>query len=160
MIRIVYDIETKEVITILLSADGLTAFNEKTTGLLQGGAESILPQALSFGLSPQPILDFIAQNNINIPLLEEMKKTLKDKAFCHELLDEFNAQEQETSVPAETYKAMIDAFRYVLFALQMGNVVQAKSQILLISTTDFGTFWTQAHQDYFVGKINTYLGIV
>jgi len=159
MIRIVYEIETKEVTTILLSADGLTAFNEKTMGILQGGAEAILPQALSFGLSPQPILDFIEQNNIDIPLLEDMKKTLKDKAFCQGLLDEFNAQEQETSVPAEIYKQMIDAFQYVLFALQMGNVIQAKNQILLISTTDFGSFWTQGHQDYFVGKINTYLGI-
>lgn len=160
MIRIVYDLESKEVITIVLSADGLTSFNEKTTGLLQGAAESILPQALSFGLSPQPILDFIEENNIDIPLLDDMKKTLKDKAFCHELLDEFNAQEQETSVPAEVYKQMIDAFTYILFALQMGNIIQAKNQILLISTTDFDPFWTQTHQDYFVNKIDTYLGLV
>lgn len=92
------------------------------------------------------------------PPPDNASKQQQDIAFGNSLIAEFNTSEQETAVDSATYQAIIDVFKYVLFALQMGNLVQAKTQILAISTTAYAPVWDINKQTYFVNKINTYLG--
>jgi hypothetical protein len=84
-------------------------------------------------------------------------KQQKDIAFGNSLIAEFNAAEQQTAVDASTYQAIIEVFKYALFALQMGNIVQARAQIMAISITNYAPVWDQSKRDYFISKIDNYL---
>lgn len=84
-------------------------------------------------------------------------KQKADIDFGNSLISEFNTSEQETAVDATTYQAIIDVFKYVLFALQMGNLVQAKNQLNAISTTAYAPVWDADKRNYFINKIDNYL---
>lgn len=156
--RIIYNHATLQVSAIEFDVQSMTAFGPDYAAI-QADPETVINVAIAVGLDTTQIINFAKENNIILPMTPELEKTLKDRAFCTGLLNEFTAQQQQTSVDAATYKVMIGVFQYVLFALQMGNVLQAKMQLLEISPIDYQPVWTQADQDYYVGKINTYLGL-
>lgn len=88
---------------------------------------------------------------------DPISKQQADIDFGNLLIAEFNAGEQQTAVDAQTYQVIIEVFKYVLFALQMGNLLQAKNQLNAISTTAYVPVWDATKRDYFLGKINQYL---
>lgn len=88
---------------------------------------------------------------------DPVTKQQADIYFGNSLIAEFNAGEQQTAVDAQTYQVIIEVFKYVLFALQMGNLLQAKNQLNAISTTAYVPVWDATKRDYFLNKINQYL---
>jgi hypothetical protein len=92
-----------------------------------------------------------------LPPIDPISKQVNDKRFGQQLIDEFNAGQQQTEVDASNYQVMIDAFYYVIQALQMGNLIQAKKQLNEVSVVAFGPLWTSVQRDYFIGKIDNYL---
>lgn len=85
----------------------------------------------------------------------ELKR--KDINFGNSLLLEFLTGQKDITLDNATYRAMSETFKYAEAALRRGDIPQAKTELTNIAPSD--PVWTQSAKDYFLNKINTYLGI-
>ena len=81
----------------------------------------------------------------------------RDIDYGNSLLLEFLTGQKDLSLDNPTYRAISNTFQYAELALRRGDLVQAKTELSNIPPTP--PVFTQATKDYFINKINQYLGI-
>ena len=82
---------------------------------------------------------------------------LKDVAFGERLLLEFLTGQAQVSLDNATYRLVSDLFKYAEAALKRGDLPQAKTELQAIAVME--PVWSQEAKDYFINKINQYLGV-
>lgn len=85
----------------------------------------------------------------------DLKK--RDIDFGNSLLLEFLTGQKDLSLDNATYRAVSDSFHFAELALRRGDITQAKTELTAIEPS--APVWTQETKDYFIAKINTYLGL-
>lgn len=81
----------------------------------------------------------------------------QDIAFGNGLLLEFLTGQKDIALDNMTYRAVSETFKYAESALRRGDIPQAKTELTNIALSP--PVWTQDAKDYFIYKINNYLGI-
>ena len=81
----------------------------------------------------------------------------RDIEFGNSLLLEFLTGQKDIALDNATYRAVSETFKYAEAALRRGDIPQAKTELTNIALSP--PVWTQEAKDYFIAKINTYLGI-
>lgn len=82
---------------------------------------------------------------------------IRDIEFGQSLLLEFLTGQKDIALDNATYRAVSDTFKYAEAALRRGDIPQAKTELTNISLSP--PVWTQEAKDYFISRINSYLGI-
>lgn len=85
----------------------------------------------------------------------KMKK--EDIEFGNSLLLDFLTGQKDIALDNPTYRAVSEIFKYAESALRRGDIPQAKTELTNIAISP--PVWTQGAKDYFISKINTYLGL-
>lgn len=85
----------------------------------------------------------------------ELKK--KDISFGTALLLEFLTGQKDITLDNATYRSTSETFKFAEAALRRGDIPQAKTELTAIAPSP--PVWTQEAKDYFIAKINTYLGL-
>jgi hypothetical protein len=155
VIRIIYDLQTKEVLSILDGADGVTAYNQNTCGLIQSNEVEMLSQAIAFGLEAQPILDFIDSHNLN-EMHPELRKVMKDRAFGQKLLNEFLAENKTIDLTLEQDLQIFQSLSPLVSMLTIGAINRAAE--LWDQVPADGVIITQARKDKYTNMLMEYLG--
>lgn len=93
----------------------------------------------------------------NPPSLDPTELKKNDIAFGNELLLEFLTGQKDVALDNATYRAMSETFKFAESALRRGDIPQAKTELNGIAPAP--PVWTLEAKDYFIKKINTYLGI-
>lgn len=81
----------------------------------------------------------------------------RDIEFGNSLLFEFLTGQKDITLDNTTYRAVSETFKFAEAALRRGDIPQAKTELTAIAPSP--PVWTQEAKDYFIAKINTYLGI-
>lgn len=88
---------------------------------------------------------------------DPMQQKRNDINFGNSLLLEFLAGQKDLSLDNSTYRAVSEMFHFAEIALRRGDIVQAKTELLNIEL--YPPVWTQDAKDYFIGKIDNYIGV-
>lgn len=80
----------------------------------------------------------------------------QDIEFGNSLLLEFLAGQKDLSLDNTTYRAVSELFHFAEVALRRGDIAQAKTE--LSNITLYPPVWTQEAKDYFISRIDNYLG--
>lgn len=155
IIRIVYDLDSRQVIDVLSSGLGQTYTNENLHGFIQGEAEKIIPQALSFMIQAAPILTFMEANNIDIGMIQELKQVYKDQTFGQQILNEFIAgrKSQQTEPDEDLLLMDKNVLGDVRELLYDGSI---RSAMLKLQSKPEQIIPAEV-KAYFVDKMQTYL---
>lgn len=81
----------------------------------------------------------------------------RDIEFGNSLLLEFLTGQKDIALDNATYRAMSETFKYAEAALRRGDIPQSKTELENIPLAP--PVWTQEAKDYFIAKIDTYIGI-
>lgn len=88
---------------------------------------------------------------------DPVKVKTRDITFGNELLLEFLTGQKDITLDNATYRAVSETFKFAEAALRRGDIPQAKTELTAIAPSP--PVWTQEAKDYFIAKINTYLGL-
>lgn len=80
-----------------------------------------------------------------------------DINFGNYLLLEFLTGQRDITLDNATYRAVSETFKFAEAALRRGDIPQAKTELTNIAISP--PVWTQEAKNYFISKINTYLGL-
>lgn len=88
---------------------------------------------------------------------DPVKIKSRDIEFGNSLLMEFLTGQKDITLDNATYRAMSETFKYAESALRRGDIPQAKTELNGIALAP--PVWTLDAKNYFINKINQYLGI-
>lgn len=156
-IIVVYRLEDNVITSIAEVIEGsISHFDPETYGSIQGKYASVRLQVIAIGLNIQQVDEWVLNNsNIANQTAADLKKA--DIRFGEGLLLEFLTGQKDIALDNTTYRAVSEIFKYAESALRRGDIPQAKTELTAIAPSD--PVWTQETKDYFIGKINIYLGI-
>lgn len=152
-IRITYNTDTLEIINISIS-EGTTLAPEGI-GVIDAPYPQARKQAIAIGLDILQV-DEWAFNNLQQPTTPEAQKKA-DIRFGENLLLEFLAGQKNVSLDNATYRAVSETFKYAEAALRRGDITQARTELLNIELMP--PVWTEDIKNYFIQKIDNYVGI-
>lgn len=155
MIRVVYNLDTKEIISVINGADGQTYFDASTTGILQGKPDDIVLHASAFGLALEPILTFFDSNNIMTDMDETVRQVVKNKTFGQQIMNKFIAARAGLPASADQDLQIMDysVLGDVRELLYDGSIKSAREKLLTKSEQIIPT----ALRDAFVEEMEEYL---
>lgn len=156
MIRVIYHIFTKEIITILFASDGFTAFDQQTQGMIQGDRELVVSQASLLNLNMAPIIEFLDANGIGDPLIARRLKVERDMAFGRKLKIMFLSEQKEMDLTLAEDAVIYQQFNPMLQWLDIGAINRVQEMWAAVPVD--GVIITAERKAMYTNLLSEYLG--
>lgn len=105
MLRVIYVIETKEIVQVLDSTDGETTFDQSTRTMIQGSTEEVIAQAEVVGIDIDALMVLLTANDVTVHA--NRLAILRDRNKGYAVITDLNIALRNEVINATLTKAQV-----------------------------------------------------